>query len=566
MQALAERIESQSHQLWIGEWRIDDTLNQISRRAEVVHLEPKGMAVLLYLARRPGEVLGREELLSAAWPGVIVGDNALTQVIIKLRKALGDTAREPVYIQAISKKGYRLIAQVHRSEREPPDRPSTPSVQAANASRRAVRWASATLAVAMLIVALAWLMQSERERMASPRGANPAAKASPTAAQPTVIVKPFEAVGAGVQQQLIARAIAADLVTDLSKVAGLWVVSGIETQEALQAGSSAPPRYTLSGTVQQDGERLRLNVLLADAAAGRQLWSERFDRNVKDVFGVQDDLVRSILAVLPVKVSEAETLRLAQRYTRNLDAYEHFLRGQAALLVRRRAQNELARESYWKAIQSDPAFSRAYAGVAMTYALEYQQGWATDGPRSLKRALELAETAVQMSPEMPEAYWVVGFVHTQRRQHDDALRSLDNALRLNPSYADAHALKGGIYTYIGEPAEGVPLLRSALRLNPGSGSLYFLLLGRAYYFSGDTEQAKVNLNQALLRNSENVEARIYLAAAHWSAGERDEARWQANEIRALEPGFDIQVWLATYPMTNAGQKQRLVESLKEIGL
>ena len=192
-----------------------------------------------------------------------------------------------------------------------------------------------------------------------------------------MIVKPLEAVGEDSQQSLIARAITADLVTDLSKVSGLWVASGLEHQDqSPQGAEQARARYVLSGTLQGDGERLRLHVHLADVVAGRQVWSQRFDRDAKDLFAVQDDLVQSILAVLPVKVSEAETLRLAQRYTRNLEAYEYFLRGQSALLVRRRAQNELAREMYWKAIQSDPAFSRAYAGLAMTYALEYQQGWA----------------------------------------------------------------------------------------------------------------------------------------------------------------------------------------------
>ena len=202
----------------------------------------------------------------------------------------------------------------------------------------------------------------------------------------------------------------------------------------------------------------------------------------------------------------------------------------------------------------------------MAYALDYQQGWAADGDSALTRALEFAKTAEQMSPEMPEAHWVLGFVHTQRRQPDEALRHLESALRLNPSYADAYALKGGIYTYIGRPAEGIPLLRTALRLNPDAGSLYFLLLGRAYYFLGDGEQARVNLEHALLRNSENLEARIYLVAAHGLVGARDAAEWQVSEIRTLEPAFNVRTWLASYPMTHAGQKERLVKSLQEIGL
>ena len=566
MEALAERVETPSSApLQIGEWRVAPDLNKINRGDEIVQLEPKAMAVLLYLASRPGEVASRDQLLAAVWPGVIVGDNALTQVVIKLRKALGDIAREPQYIQAIAKKGYRLIATVDRLNGEAPiyrDHSVRPTMPA----RRAAYWIAAALAIAVLAGGAAvWMLGQQTDEGAAPRSVESLAESSRMSGLPIVIVKPFESVGEDLQRSLTARAVTADLVTDLSKVSGLWVASGLEQDQSGQA-DKARARYVLSGTVQGDGERMRLQVHLADVVDGRQLWSQRFDRSAKDLFAVQDDLVQSILAVLPVKVSEAETLRLSQRYTRNLTAYEHFLRGQSALLVRRHAQNDSAREMYWKAIHSDPTFARAYAGLAMTYALEYQLGWAEDGSAALTRALEFAKTAEQMSPEMPEAHWVLGFVHTQRRQHDEALRHLDNALRLNPSYADAYALKGGIYTYIGRPAEGVAPLRTALRLNPDAGSLYFLLLGRAYYFLGDSEQARVNLDHALLRNSENLEARIYLAAVHSLAGQHDAAEWQVSEIRALEPGFKVRNWLATYPMTHVRQTEQLVSSLKSMGL
>jgi len=137
---------------------------------------------------------------------------------------------------------------------------------------------------------------------------------------------------------------------------------------------------------------------------------------------------------------------------------------------------------------------------------------------------------------------------------------------LNPSYADAYALKGGVQTYVGRPAEALPLLRTALRLNPQAGSLYFLLLGRAYYFVGDGEQARINLEQALQRNAENLEARLYLAASYLLARQREPAAWQVDEIRALEPKFSVQSWLASYPLTDAAQKERLARALGELGL
>jgi len=553
--------------LQVGEWRVAPELNQISRAGECARVEPKAIELLVFLVQRRGEVVSREELLTALWPGVIVGDNALTQVVTKLRKALGDTAREPTYIEAISKRGYRLIAPVERLDRpEQPQRSAeAPGLGESRPPlrRRVVAGALAALAVATTV----WLVQRPSDDDVSSVRALP--PSSPQAVKlPTVIVRPIEAIGEDAEK-LIARGLTADLINDLSKVSGLWVVSGRETdgttlRDSGKATSPSAGRYALAGTLQFDGKTLRLHVRLSDFNNGRQLWSHRFEREVRDLFAVQDELVRSILEQLPIKVSQAEMAGLAQRYTRNVAAYEHFLRGQAAVQARRRAQNDLARELYWKAIELDPAFSRAYAGLAMTYALAYQLGW--DDEAALGRALEFAGTAEQMSPAMPEAHWVLGFVETQRRRHSDAIRHLQHALRLSPSYADAYALLGGIRTYTGQPAEGVALLRTALRLNPDAGSLYFLLLGRALYFLDEHEQARVNLQQALARNLENVEARVYLAAVLGQLGDQEGAAWQANEIRVFEPNFSANRWLATYPMTDKPQKERLAQALLLLGL
>lgn len=552
------------HTLWVGDWQVAGSLHQITCGEQVVRLEPKAMAVLLHLASRPQEVVSREELMAAVWPGVLVGDNALTQVVIKLRKALGDTAREPAYVQAVAKKGYRLIAVVRRTSASTPE---DIAVRSPAPARRGsvVRWAAAALAASLLLWGLTRMTQSAfttdpQERGPSARGE------SPGAAAPTVLVEAFEVLGTQPDQLLLARAVTADLVTDLSKVSGLWVVSSLHPADRRRATDLPGPRYVLSGTVQQEGDRLRVNVHLTDTSTGRHLWSERLDRPVRDLFDVQDSLVTRVLEVLLVKVSEAEKLRLAQRSTRDLQAYEHFVSAQAALLVRRPDQNVAARALYWDAIRRDPAFARAYAGLALTYALEYQQGWSLEGDKSLARALEFAQVALRMRPDMPEAHWVLAFVGAQRRQHEDALRRLDEALRLNPSYADAYALKAGILTYVGNPAQAVVQMQLALRLNPDAGSLYFLLLGRAYYFLGDLEQAQLNLNRTLERNPENLEARIYLAATFWQAGDRDTAQWQLSEIRSLEPNFASNAWLAGYPLTAAAQKRQLHEVMIAMGL
>jgi len=546
--------------LRVGDWAIEPALNQLSAAGRTVKLEPKAMSVLVYLADRPGQVVSREALLSAVWSDVVVGDDSLTQVVIKLRKALGDVPEKPAYIQTISKGGYRLVATVIRSENIASTRPDS-SILLAERPRR-VRWmVGAGIALLLLAAAGVWWFQGERA--VAPARVPPAGTDAARAAQPTVAIRPFEALSNDPRELLLARGITADLVTDLSKVFGLWVI-GVSPSGGEAPGEAPPVRYLVSGSVQRVGERLRLQVHLTDAQTGKQLWSDRFDRQLDGFFAIQEELGPKILKMLPAKVSEAEMRRVAQRHTHNLEAYETFQRGQSGLLARQRAGNETAREMFRRAIGLDATFARAYAGLALTYAADYRNQWTGDGAAALDRAFELARTAYQINPDIPETYWVLAFVHMARRQHEQALRYLETAVRLYPSYADGYALMGGINIYIGRPADTVGLLRTAMRLDPQAGYLYFLILGRAYLFLGDLEQARVNLERALLRNPVNLEAHVYMAALHVTAGDKAAAAWEAEEIRALQPGFSSRGWLETDPMTDAAQKAKLVKALGEL--
>jgi adenylate cyclase len=555
--------------LRVGDWTVEPALNQISSAAKTVKLEPKAVSVLVYLADRAGQVVSREALLSAVWSGVVVGDDSLTQVVIKLRKALGDVPEKPAYIQTIPKRGYRLVAPVVRLETTAPG-PARPDSESLNAERnRRVPWmAGAGIAALLLAAAGIWWIESERGADRPPSQVTMASTEATRIAQPTIAIRPFEALGDDPRAVLLAQGMTADLLTDLSKVSGLSVI-GVAALRRQAGGATptdaAPVRYVVSGSVQGVDERLRLQVHLTDAKTGELLWSERFDRALGGFFTIQEELGPKILQILPAKVGEAELRRVAQRYTRNLEAYEFFQRGQSALLVRERAENETAREMFRRAIALDPAFARAYAGLALTYAADYRNQWTGDGAAALDRAFEMAQAAYQIKPDIAETYWVLAFVHVDRRQHEQALQYLETAVRLYPSFADGYALMGGVYTYIGRPAETVPLLRTAMRLDPQAGYLYFLLLGRAYLFLGDLEQARINLEQALSRNPANLEAHVFMAALYVTAGDKAAAVWEADEIRALQPRFSIHDWLDTYPMTDVKQQTRLAQALGELG-
>lgn len=548
--------------LAIGEWRVDAAANELARDGSTVRVEPKVMQVLLRLAERPGSVVGRDQLLDAVWPGVVVGDEALTQTIIKLRRALGDDARTPTYVETIAKRGYRLVAPVRRGMTAPlahdavQAAPSATNLPAPIAARPGGSRIARAAIGALLLAAAAVAYVAPH---APPPLLPPPVEAYADA--PTVTVVPFDSLGAAPDQTYLARGIGNDLMTDLSRLEGLRVIRTSATE-----APASQARYVVTGSVQRDGETLRINVYLTDSQTRQQLWSERLERPFHDLFAVQDEISRGLVEVLPGKLQEAAKLQAAQRYTRNLAAYDQFLRGQSQFLVRLAAANDAARESYRKAIELDPAFARAYAGLAMTYAIEPRLRPVADAAPSLARALELAETARQIDPDIPEVHWALGFVYTQQRHHEQALEALSKAVALNPSYADAYALMAGIYTYIGQPAKGIPLIRTALRLDPGGGHLYFLVLGRAYFCNGDAEQAVINLHEAATRNPVDLETRIFLAAALVAANDVRAAEWEADEVHGLEPAFSLRGWLQTYPMTDGRQQARLQQLLGQVGL
>jgi DNA-binding winged helix-turn-helix (wHTH) protein/TolB-like protein/Tfp pilus assembly protein PilF len=523
--------------LQIGEWRADRMTNELARGAETLRIEPKAMEVLMALAARAGQVVSREHLLAAVWPGVVVGDEALTQSIIKLRRALGDNPRAPAYIETISKRGYRLIAPVGGEPAPLPKRPG--------------RWAWAAVAGLALAVGAAVVAFNEsRDEAPRPQAVDAL----------TVTVLPFETVGAGPEQDYLARGIGSDLMTDLSRLSGVRLISpsgGQATQGA---------RYVVAGSVQREAANLRINVRLVDARSGEQLWTQRFERPFGDLFAIQNEISSSLAAQLPGTIGEAERQRLAKRYTFSPQAYDYFLRGQALFLVRRTRDNQEARALFGRALELDPKFARAYAALAMTHAMEYRYQTSADASAPLARARELARTAEQIDPAIPEVHWALGFVETQSRRHHEALGHLQKAIDLNPSYADAYAFMGGIHTYLGRPAKTIPLLRTALRLNPDGGHLYFMILGRAYFFENDIEQALFNLRQAHARNPENLETRLFLAAALAAHGEYAEAEWEAEQIRATEPGFSARAWLDTYPLTSRRHQRKLLELMTKATL
>jgi DNA-binding winged helix-turn-helix (wHTH) protein/TolB-like protein/Tfp pilus assembly protein PilF len=546
----------ESDEFSVGAYRVYPACNELRHGDDTIQLEPKVMTLLVHLVQNAGSMVSRDQLFDAVWPGVVVSDDTLTQAVIKLRKAFGDSARQPRYIQTVPKRGYRLCAAVS-------DAPETTRGTRLSGERKTLLLLAGVL-VLLAITAAVFFWLDEGDAALS-KGMPPVKRES--GGPPSLTVQPFSLLGRDESQAYLAQGLTYDLITDLSKLSGLLVIGsrsimGMKTE---QSGARAA-HYLVQGEVQRIENQIRVHVHLLDARSGQQIWSERYHQPVRNIFQVQEEISQKIVSKLSVKVNEEERRRLANRYTSNIQAYDLFLRAQSLLLVRQHTENDQARKLFRQAIDLDPSFARAYGGLSLSFAADFRNQWTSNGSGALQQAHTMARTALEIDPEIPEVYWVLAYVSTQQRQHEKAIGLLKKAISLDRSFADAYALMGGISTYVGRPGETISPIRTAIRLNPDAGYLYYLLLGRAYYFLGDWEQAGINLDEASERNPANLEARVYLAAVLESTGDHDGATWEKEEILALDPDFLAKEWLETYPMTDQAQTAKLLSALHNLDL
>jgi TolB-like protein/DNA-binding winged helix-turn-helix (wHTH) protein/Tfp pilus assembly protein PilF len=550
---------------FVGDWRISPREGIASRDGQSVRLEPKAVEVLTFLASRPGEVVSRAELEESVWRGAVVGYEAVTKTIIKLRKALGDSAREPRYIETIPKRGYQLIAEVRQAE-QPEASPvvEEPGAGEGLGGRNSTGLAKLVGAALLLLLvgALAYLF-----------GSNQLPVHEPEETMPAIIVLPFENLGASPEHDAFADGMTEDIITDLSGIAGLHVLAS-NTAFTFK-GKQVSPRelaeqlrvdFVLEGSIRRHDGAVRMNARLIDARTGYQRWADRYDRDAGDVFTVQDEIANSIVAALTIRLSPQEEQRLASRTTNSLAAYDHFLEGQRLSRISTRETNLQAEQAYRRAIAEDPGYGRAYGALSYLLAFRFRRGWTDTPVPTIELALELALRAVALDDAVPQTYWALGYVHLMRGEHAQAERAATRAIEIAPNYADGYGLLALIKNALAESDAAIKLIRKGMQLNPFYTWDYPYNLGRAYYTAGNLEAAIASLEQARTRNPNALPIRIHLAASYAGAGRLEDAEWEVEEVKELSPHESISLLKATHPIKNAQAMQRLVQDLRTAGL
>jgi tetratricopeptide (TPR) repeat protein len=317
----------------------------------------------------------------------------------------------------------------------------------------------------------------------------------------------------------------------------------------------------LEGSVRPSEQRVRITADLVDARTGREVWGERYDRSLGDIFAIQDEVTQLIVATLVGEIDDAELRRIGERDAPDLEAYGFFLRGQQAFYRYSRESNVVAQHMYRKAIELDPGFSRAYAALSRTYHYDWQFSWSESSAASLDRACELAREAVATDDLNARAHAELGFVYLFQRQYEKARLELQRGLALNPNDADTMAELSAVEVY-SNPERALELIRGAMRLNPHYPDWYLWYLGDAYY--GLKKYQDVVDTIELMRNP--TLGRRLLAASYAHLGKLEEARWQAERILAADPNFSIAAFVAKLPEIDAETGASFIEGLHKAGL
>lgn len=566
-------IQDQSG-FFLGEWWISPPEGRITRDSECVRLEPKVMEVLVYLASRPGEVVTREELERDVWKGALVGYDAVTGTVIKLRKALRDSARQPRLIATIPKRGYELIGTVTVPDRAAPSPVSPlPDQQAARAppprrsSRRTVLVGGLAAAVAVVVLATAWLANRPPE-------APPDAQVDTVAAErPSVAVLPFENLSQDRENDYLADGMTEDLITDLSRSARLLVIASNSSftyknrkVTPKQAAQELDVVFVLHGNIRPVGTAIRINVQLVDATSGFNKWAARYDRRREDLFAVQDEITNGIINALDVPLTREENQRLARRATSNLRAYDFFQEGQAISKAQTKEALERAGDAYRRAIQADPGYGRAYGALGYTLATAFRRGWSDSPVETSDHALEMAKKGVALDDSIPQTHWSLGYVYLFRGEYEDAERAAEQSVEIAPNYADGYGLLALINNNLGRPERAIEFITKGMRLNPYYTWDYPFNLGWAHYTQGDYDQAVEQLELAHQRNPNAIPVKLFLAASYVGAGRQEDAEWLAAEIQTLSESETISHTEKTIPMANPEHKRALLEDLRKAGL
>jgi adenylate cyclase len=490
--------------LAFGDHRLDIERRELRRGGDIIDLEPKAFDLLAFLVLHRDRVVTKDDLLQGVWGGRIVSESALTTRINAVRRALGDDGATQRLVRTFTRKGVRFVGEV-----------------------------------------------TEKSGTASPAVGDLPSRFPAAADRPSIAVLPFQNMSADPEQEFFADGIAEDVITALARYPSLFVIARNSsfiykgrTVDVKEIGRELGVRYVLEGSLRKSGTRVRVTAQLVEAETGRHVWADRYDRDLADIFAVQDDITEKVTIAVAPAIADAELHRAMRKPPESLDAWAAYQRGLWHLDKATTDDNTLAEGFFQRAINLDPDFADGYCGlaVALMRAVSHFQ---TRGLSDIPNLAEpLARKAVALDGNNAVARAWLSYVLYMRGDYQGGVAEANNALALSPNLALGYWRRASALIFSGRSQEGLADLRMSLRLEPLGASLAQRLtqVAVSHYFSRAYEETVETAKQAIRLFPDFPPPRPYLAAALGQLGRTEEATAAlAHAIVIAAHWFDMYV-------------------------
>ena len=506
---------------------LDVDCRELRRGTTPIAVEPQVFDLLTYLVQNRDRVVSKDDLIASVWGGRIVSDSTLTSRINAARKALGDSGEKQSLIRTVARKGIRFVGEVRTGAGAAAPAPATgtPTVQ-------------------------------------------------PPAARPAIAVLPFLNLSGEPEQEHIADGISEDVIAALSRLRWFPVIA--RNSCFAYKGRAVPMRqvaeelgvaYLVEGSVRRSGERLRITAQLNGVASGSQLWAERYDGTLADVFAVQDAIAESVAAAIEPQVLAAEHSRARRKPPENLDAWDLVMRALAHYWRVSAADNAAAEALLRRAAALDPHYSQAQGVLAVSHVFGAHMGW-EDRKSAVPAAEAAALAALRADDEDPWAHFGQAGVFVYRGRLADALAEFEAALKLNPSFPLALGHYGLVLAYSGRWREAGAAARRALRLSPRDplAAIYNAVAAYAEYVGRNYAAAARLAREAVRQRFDFVGGHRVLAAATGMAGDRAAAGAALEALRRVQPGVSVAWIAAELPIPDPAEREHYLEGFRRAGL
>jgi adenylate cyclase len=391
--------------------------------------------------------------------------------------------------------------------------------------------------------------------------------------KPSIAVLPFANMSGDPEQEYFSDGLTEEIITALSKVPKLFVIArnSVFTYKGKpvkvnQVAEELGVRYVLEGSIRKAGDQIRITAQLIDALSGHHLWAERYDRNLKEIFAVQDELTKNIITALQVKLTEGEQVRSSAKGTNNLEAYLKYLQSMVTVRQFNIESNALAKQLAQEAIALDPEYAMAYRALSTAHQMDVWLGTSKSPKQSKAKAMELLQKAIELDPTYAEAHGHLGFVFSMMGEHDKAVVKAEQAVALNPNSAYAHMVLGHTLRFAGRHEEAIPEYKKAIRLNPMPPTNYLFGLGMAYSWTGQYEEAIKWCKKAVRQDPDSFLTRLMMTQVYSLSGREEEARAEAAEVLRINPKFSVDKWEKASTVKKKTEKERSMAALRKAGL